>query len=204
MKQVWGLICQYTLFICGLISVIGVGAPAFAQSLTGSEMGVEAVNDAQTTEIGGTTATGPQLHGEKEIAMLRDGSFSVPGNEVVYTIRIANTGPQDVDEDTVFLVDELPAEVSFINASFSDEVGKASQDAVFFEQTANAGLDFDFDGDIGFSASPSRPSSFSECSTEPDQGLNPAIRYICFNPKGVMPAGNPNPAITFKFRARIK
>ncbi|MEO1587745.1 MAG: hypothetical protein AAFS00_10695, partial [Bacteroidota bacterium] len=37
--------------------------------------------------------------------------YAIPGNDVVYTINIQNTGNGPVDNDSLFLVDQLPEEV---------------------------------------------------------------------------------------------
>jgi len=48
------------------------------------------------------------------------------------------------------------------------------------------------------------PASFADCTLLPDPGYDPDIRYVCFNPKGVLASGDPDPEFNLSFRVRIR
>ena len=148
---------------------------------------------------------GGELAGTKTVSSLSSDAFSVPGADVLYTITAMNIGDGDIDGDSIFLVDVLPPEVSFLNTGFTDSNGVISALPVEFTQTNGAALDFVYTRDVGFSTASSRPTSFAECSPPGSlaPGANTDINFICFNPKGVLGAGNPSPAFSFRFTARI-
>lgn len=74
---------------------------------------------------------------------------------------------------------------------------------VGFSQTGSA-LTFSPVTDLAWSNSLSRPANFAACNYLPVTDYDPAITYICVNPKGVMAAGSPDPQFTVSFRARIR
>lgn len=125
------------------------------------------------------------------------GGYALPGNDMYYTISVNNIGTGATDDDSVFLVDSLPTEVEFYR-------GPLASVPVTFSETGT-GLDpFDYAADVGFSNAAAKPTSFAQCNYTPAAGYDPAVRYICFNPKGAMAAGDPNPQFTYEFRVRIK
>ncbi|MEM6946873.1 MAG: hypothetical protein AAF486_02160, partial [Pseudomonadota bacterium] len=69
---------------------------------------------------------------------------------------------------------------------------------------AGTGLTFDPALDVGFSNAAARPSNFAACSYTPLAGYDPAVRYLCLNPKGAMASGDPDPTFSVSFRARIR
>ena len=162
------------------------------------------VNGGQRGEIcqvGGGIA---ELSNTKTVEGRTNGQLSVPGSDVVYTIRIENVGDTAVDTDTIFLIDAVPSEVIFLNVPFSDSANNSSAESVFFQQFNGAGLNFDFSTDIGFSTATTAPVNFGQCTETLIAGENPDITFICFNPKGTMAVGTPNPSFEFKFITRIR
>lgn len=151
-------------------------------------------------------AVAPELIVSKTVEGFDPGGFSIPGADVIYTIRVQNTGAVDIDNDTVVLFDALPPEVSLVNLPFQTSTGTVlSPDPVFFNQTA-ASLDFLFGRDVGFSTSTTAPTLFSQCTDTLSGELNPQINFICLNPKGVFAAdtaGATVPEVSFQFRVRI-
>ena len=127
--------------------------------------------------------------------------FAIPGNDVIYTITAANIGSGPADADSILIVDTLPAEVEFFNGDM-DGPGPAAGAALFTE--SGAGLTFAPATDLRFSDSATRPTSFAACAYAASAGYDPAIRHLCFNPKGAMPAGDPDPSFSVQFRVRIK
>ncbi len=127
--------------------------------------------------------------------------FAIPGNDVVYSLTVQNTGTGAVDADTLFIVDTLPAEVTFFNGDM-DDAGPATG-AVYFTQSG-AGLTFTPATDLRYSSSATRPATFGACAYAPAAGYDQNIRHVCLNPKGTMPAGSPSVSFTAQFRTRIK
>ena len=66
--------------------------------------------------------------------------FSLPGNDVIYTFNIENTGNGPIDTDSLFLVDELPDEITFFNGDVDGPAGPET-DTVSFSQSGT-GLSF--------------------------------------------------------------
>jgi uncharacterized repeat protein (TIGR01451 family) len=123
--------------------------------------------------------------------------LAIPGAVVRYTIAVANTGNSSVDNNTVVLLDSLP---SFV------EVGTASN-PVFTQGTPTSALTFTAANDIRYSNAASPPANFAACTYTPTGAYDPAVRYVCVNPKGAMAArtsGNPAPGFTLSFDARVK
>ena len=149
---------------------------------------------------------GGELQGSKTIAVfdpLGEGLFALPGNDVTYTLTVSNVGDGQTDEDSIFLIDELPPEVVFFNGD-ADGPGPGLDPVNFAELTAT-GLDpFVFNDSVRFAGAGPAPISFSACGLVPQPGYDPNIRYICFNPQGAMNAGDPDPSFTLSFRARIQ
>ncbi|MBA3898063.1 MAG: hypothetical protein H0X36_13225 [Sphingomonadaceae bacterium] len=128
--------------------------------------------------------------------------FAVPGNDVLYTITTSNIGTGPADANSVFVVDALPATVEFFNGDV-DGAGPATG-AVAFTQTG-AGLTFTLATDLRYSNLAGAPASFAACAYTPIAGYDPAVRYVCLNPKGTMLSGGaPAPKFSVQFRTRIK
>ena len=128
-------------------------------------------------------------------------AYAIPGEDVVYSISVNNEGTGAADNDTIFLVDTLPADLTFFNGDM-DGAGPATG-AVKFVQTGT-GLTFDATADVKYASAGVAPTSFAACTYSPAAGYDPAIKYICLNPKGAMSSGAPFPNFTLDFRAQIK
>ena len=149
---------------------------------------------------------GGELQGAKTVEVFdpnNEGLFALPGNDVTYTITIQNVGGGPTDDDSIFLIDGLPPEISFFNGD-ADGPGPGS-DPVNFTDIEATGLDpFVFANDVAFSNGAAAPASFADCTYTPIAGFDPAVTFVCFNPKGVMQAGDPDPSFSLSFRARIR
>jgi len=131
-------------------------------------------------------------------------NYSIPGSELIYTIKAANSGSAPVDKDTLFFVDEISSDIEFYNGDM-DDGGPANGPVLFTD--ASSGLTFSNSTDLGFSNSTTRPTSFSDCNYGPSSGYDPNIRFVCFNPKGMLDSGSltpSNPTFSVQFRVRVK
>jgi hypothetical protein len=130
-----------------------------------------------------------------------NGSYSIPGSDVSYTITVSNTGAGAVDVDSIFLVDNFPDDLEYV---FADANGDAAgTDEIIFTEITPTGLTFDPATDVGFSIAATPPTSFADCTDSVDPGVNPDVAFICFNPKGSFLAADPAPSFSITFRARI-
>ncbi len=144
-----------------------------------------------------------ELTALKSVALFDTGAsaYALPGEDVIYSLSVTNEGAGATDTDSIFLVDALPADLMFFNGDM-DGAGPATG-AVKFAQTS-ASLTFDVATDVKYSNAGSAPTNFAACSYSPAAGYDPAVKYICLNPKGAMANGAPFPNFTVDFRAQIK
>lgn len=145
-----------------------------------------------------------ELIGNKTTAVydpLSEGLYMVPGNDVVYTITFTNIGDGDADNNSVVIIDAMPPEIEFYNGDIDD--GGPETTAVTGTDNAS-NLTFNYATDVRYSNASSAPANFGACGYTPSAGYDPAVTYICVNPKGAMAAGSPDPSFDVKFRARIK
>lgn len=129
-------------------------------------------------------------------------SYAIPGSDVIYTIKASNGGSGPVDNDSVFLVDSLPPEVTFYNGDIDD--GGPLTGVVDFD-AGDSGLTFTEATDLGFSNSATKPTSFAACSYSPSAGYDPNVTFICFNPSGTMSEGTiTSSGFAISFRAAVE
>lgn len=130
-------------------------------------------------------------------------AFAIPGSDMLYTLNVESVGTAPIDEDSLFLVDTLPTEVSFYNGDMDDggpEIGSVQFAAL------SSGVTFNEASDLRFSDVAAKPASVSDCTYTPVPGYDPDVRHVCFSPKGQMLGGaiQPNAEFSFTFRARIE
>lgn len=145
-----------------------------------------------------------QLSANKTMTMYDSvgvGSYAIPGNDVIYEISVEHVDGQNLDQDSVFLVDSLPPEISFYNGDI-DDAGPEVHPVTFTDNSS--GLVFDYNSDVGFSNATAAPTNFAGCNYVPVNGYDPNVKYICFNPSGTFQAGTPNPSFSVSFRGQIK
>lgn len=121
--------------------------------------------------------------------------LAVPGAVVRYTVQVSNTGPSPVDNNSVVIVDALPPQL---------EVG-TDVSAAFSQGAISSNLAFTPSTDLRYSNAATPPSTFGACGYSPSASYDPAVRYVCMNPKGIM-AGSTGipPSFTISFNARVK
>ena len=143
------------------------------------------------------------LAGSKTVSVWdpgNEGLYSVPGNDVVYEITVSNTGIGATDPNSVLLIDVMPPDVELFTGNFD-----GSGNPVSFSQSTGAGLIWNYSTDVGYSKSQTgKPTTFAQCNDPITAGYDAGVTYICFNPKGALASGNPDPEFTLSFRARIK
>ena len=181
-----------------------IGAPSSAELTIASGQCGPAPNLAATYTI---FDNDPNLDISKTVetfdpALASADIFSLPGNDVIYTFNIENTGNGPIDTDSLFLVDELPNAITFFNGDMDGPAGPET-DAVSFSQTGT-GLSFDPVLHVGFSDGGVMPSTFADCAYSPSAGYDDDVTHVCIQPDGNLAAGSPGNAATFQFRARIK
>lgn len=129
------------------------------------------------------------------------GLFAVPGNDVIYTVSVANVGDVPSDPNSILLIDRMPAELEFYNGDIDD--GGPESNPVTFSQTG-PNLTFNYSSDVAYSNASIAPTSFAACTYSPTAGYDSNVKFICFNPKGILPEGAPDPGFQLQYRARIK
>jgi uncharacterized repeat protein (TIGR01451 family) len=129
------------------------------------------------------------------------GLYAVPGNDVVYTIDVTNTGDGPADSGSIELIDAMPSEIEFYNGDIDD--GGPESNPVAFSETGT-GLTFTYATDVAYSNAGVKPANFAACSYSPAAGYDPNVTFICIKPQGAMAAGGPDPTFQIQFRARIK
>ena len=130
-----------------------------------------------------------------------DGQFYLPGNDVVYAITATNIGAGQTTDNSLLVVDALPAQLDFYNGDI-DGAGPATGPVIFSQ--SGSSLTFNPAADVKYSNAATAPASFAACSYTPLAGYDPAVKFVCFNPKGALLAGSPAPNFTFQIRTRIK
>jgi len=140
-----------------------------------------------------------KLEATKTVQTVDPTAYSIPGEDVAYTIEVFNRGTGDADDDSLFLVDNLPPDVIFRNDFFD----ATEPDPVKFEQNS-AGLDWDYSRDVAFATAGPPPANFAACDYTPNSTYDADVRYICFAPDGAMQGGSPSPSFAVSFRTQIK
>jgi uncharacterized repeat protein (TIGR01451 family) len=188
--------------------------------LTGNPTGT-LVNTATVTSNGQTNSASdsdaivyPNLTTQKTITTVSDpvngtaNPKNIPGAEVLYSIKVSNTGPGTVNTDVLAITDAVPAHLEF----YAGDIGLVGSGPIRFTDgspTSNLtysftslssavdGVAFSSDGGVTFGYTPVPGGT----------GYDPAVTHIRLFPKGKMAAwsGSGNyPSFTFDFKARIK
>ncbi|HKS56272.1 MAG TPA: right-handed parallel beta-helix repeat-containing protein [Steroidobacteraceae bacterium] len=180
----------------------------------GSVLTSTATLSGQTSEFGGNVAvtSGPTLTHLKSVSVLSDplnntsNPKSIPGALEVYTLRITNQGSGSVDNNTVAIVDAVPANTALyvqdLGVSGSGPLaftnGSPSSALTYtFSGLANGGDDLEFSNNGG--------TSWAYTPVANANGCDPAVTHIRVKPKGTMAAasGAGNPYFEVRFRVRV-
>ena len=123
--------------------------------------------------------------------------FFIPGNDVLVTTTVSNTGTGSTDADSIFLAIRIDPANAFHNAATPALGG------VIGFQSGTPSLTLTPGTDLRYSNSATPPASFAQCTYTPAAGYDPQVRHICINPKGSLPSGAPQGQFTVRLRARI-
>lgn len=127
--------------------------------------------------------------------------YSLPGQDMIYTLSGTNTGSGPVDNNSIIMIDAIPNNLTFYNGDIDD--GGPETDAVIFVDNAS-GLSFNAATDVRYSNAATPPANFAACSYTPAAGYDAAVTHICINPKGALSEGTISASdFSVKFRARI-
>ena len=128
---------------------------------------------------------------------------NIPGAEVLYTLRVTNTGLGAVDNNTLVVVDPIPANTDL----FVGDLGAVNSGPIAFVQgVPTSGLTYTFTAlnngtdDVDF-------FSDNACTVPvvPAAPYDAAVRCIRLNPKGTMTGtGGGNPYFDLSFRVRVR
>ena len=129
---------------------------------------------------------------------------NIPGAEVLYSLRITNTGAGTVDSGTTFISDPIPVNTEL----FVGDLGAVGSGPVLFVQGApSSNLSWTYTAlgsvtdDLGFSSDGGVTWTYV-----PTPPYDPVVNRIRLNPKGVLAgaSGGANPYFELRFRVRIK
>lgn len=170
----------------------------------GAQSEIVGINNIQTSEAA------PEVQVSKNSTIwdpIPSNAKAVPGNDVLYEISIANAGLSAPDAGSIFIVDELPSQLSFWNGDI-DQGGPETYSTVApigLNQTGGANLSFNPSTDLRVAFGSTPPVNFSQCSTMPmDSSYRSDVKYLCIRPSGTLSAGPGLPQMKLKFRAQIK
>ncbi|MFN3587360.1 MAG: hypothetical protein ACK4UT_07640, partial [Moraxellaceae bacterium] len=132
---------------------------------------------------------------------------SIPGAIVAYTLRVTNSGPGAVDNNTLVITDPLPPQVELYVGDLGGPGGGGP--VVFVNGSPSSGLSWtftslasltdllDFSNDNG--------ATWTYVPVPDGAGFDPAVNRIRLRPAGIMnAAGGGNPYVEFVFRVRVK
>lgn len=180
----------------------------------GSHLSSTATVNGETSEFGGNVIVtgGPSLTHLKTVQVLSDPANgttnpkSIPGSTQVYTLRVTNQGSGALDNNSVAIVDAIPATTRL----FVGNLGLPGSGPVAFTNgSPTSGLTWTFTSlasatdDIQFSNDGGVTWTYTP--TADANGCDGAVTHIRMSPKGTMPGnGGGNPYFELRFRVVVK
>jgi len=146
----------------------------------------------------------PDIAANKDVNIFSGSAspYAIPGSDVIYEIAVENTGSGPVDNNSIFLVDRLPPEITFFNGDI-DNGGPETDNVVFND--AGSALSFNTATNLGFSNGATAPTSMASCNYTPISGYDPDVTFVCLAPQGIMSEGTITPSsFSLRFRARLE
>ena len=200
-----------TIPASGSCTLTVVVTSAVAGSYLNSTGSVTTTNAGSGTAATATlTVNPPSLVFMKTVSVTSDpvnlaiNPKNIPGAEVLYNLRVTNTGAGTVDSNTTLITDPIPVNTEL----FVGDLGGAGSGPIVFVQGSpssmltwtytalnNAADDVDFSNDNGL--------SWTYVPTPP---YDPAVNRIRLNPKGTLAgaSGGLNPFFELRFRVRVR
>lgn len=126
---------------------------------------------------------------------------SVPQNDMLITVTVSNDIGLSTTADTIVIIVDVPSDLVFYNGDIDDAGPQTNP--VSYDGSNAPGLTFTYGTDVRFSDAAVKPA-FADCDYIPPAGYDPAVRFICINPKGTLPAGDPEPSFYMQMRQRIR
>jgi uncharacterized repeat protein (TIGR01451 family) len=121
--------------------------------------------------------------------------FAIPGNDVVYTIKVTNRGDA-IDAGSIVVLDPIPLELTFYRGPFD---GTTSEPVKFVDGATPSGLTCCSSANIAYSTDNGVTYSYLAPAD-----YDAAITHLRVVPSCVMTAvGASEPSFEVKFRARI-
>jgi hypothetical protein len=126
---------------------------------------------------------------------------SIPGATQMYTVRVSNQGAEAVDEDTLQIADDIPANTVMCGLTAApvtfDDGAPASGLTFTYEALGSATDDLDFSSTASGANWSYTPPSSSDC--------DPNIRRIRIRPGGAMAGvgASGNPSFEIRFQVRV-
>lgn len=128
---------------------------------------------------------------------------NIPGSEVLYTLRVTNTGTGTVDNNSLFISDPIPTNTELFVGDLS---GAGSGPILFVQGSPTSNITWTFAAlnsltdDVDFSSDGGVTWTFV-----PTPPYDPAVNRIRLNPKGMMAgSGGGSPYFDLRFRVRLK
>jgi hypothetical protein len=126
---------------------------------------------------------------------------NIPGALVDYSLRVTNTGPGTVDNNTLVISDPLPGSIELFTGNLS-----GGAPFIYVNGTPSSGLTCSY---TSLSSAADCIDFSSDGGTTwtyvPNGGYDPAVTNIRFKPSGIMNgSGGGNPYFDLGFRVRIK
>ncbi len=148
-----------------------------------------------------------RLQGNKQVEMVTNSEYSLPGNRVLYRLSAENIGNGAVDNGSVILTDSLPPEIAL---SVADIDGAGSGPVRFIDGAPPSGLNLNFGGlaapgdDIAFSND--NAASFTYTPVPNASGTDSNITHIRISPSGtfIAQSGSSPPSFAVEFEAVIQ
>lgn len=127
----------------------------------------------------------------------------IPGAEVLYTMRVTNSGPGEVDSASLAIVDPVPANTELFTGSLG-----GGAPFVFADAALPSGLACNFVALGDFTDCVDFSVDGADWTYVPNGSFDPAVTHIRFKPAGSMSGdtapGSPSPSFDLRFRVRVK
>lgn len=120
------------------------------------------------------------------------GLLAIPGNQVVYTIKVTNNG-SPIDSGGLVITDPLPGQLIFFRGAFD---ATTPEPVKFVENSGATGLTCCGSGQVQYSTNGGLSYAYL-----PPSGLDPAITHLRVTPTGALGTGS---SFSILFRAEIE